>query len=209
MVMNANQGPFVHSMGPESLVVWRRTDWGQEVAGRPIVVAKDNGTTAFGRIVGGTVLGKITASGKYRPCFKGTVNGNQPGVNEILLVAGQAANAYVGDAVKVIRPSTGATVYSGKALTVVNKTTHKVTIGGAAIDVLDGDLVMLEDGAQTAKRILDNTITTTYLNRATGELASEDVSPVKAWPVADVKSTSYLVGWNAYVAADLPNIIVE
>jgi hypothetical protein len=210
--MGAGQGPFVINHGIESDVVWRLNDHGELAAARPIMVASGNGTTPFGKIAGGTIMGKMssgTKSGMYRPCFKGLVNGNQAAVNEVLLVAGQAANAYVGDVVKVVRPSTGAVVASTRTLSVVNKTTHKVTLSGAAITFEDGDLVMLENGAGTAKAATDRAIVTTYQNKVTGLIAEQDQGPCKLWPVAMVKASSLLTGWNAYVAADLPGFIVD
>jgi hypothetical protein len=204
-----SQGPFVRNLGAEEMNVWRMTDWGELAAVRPVTVVKDNGTTPFGVIDGGTVMGKITASGKYRPCFKGVVNGAQTSVNEVQLATGQAKNAYVGDEVSIMRPSTGATIESGRTITAVDKAAHKVTLSGGAVSVLNGDLIQLEDGAQVARAILDRKLSTTYFNRVTGGLVAEDVGPVKLWPTAVAKSASHLYGWNAHVAADLPGVYVE
>lgn len=39
-----------------------------------ITIVKDNGTTGFGEILAGTPMGKVTASGKFRPCGKAVVS---------------------------------------------------------------------------------------------------------------------------------------
>jgi len=49
------------------------------------IMAGTNGTDCFFRIKAGTPLGKITASGKYRPCGKTRVNGAVTGVSAVVV----------------------------------------------------------------------------------------------------------------------------
>lgn len=114
------------------------------------------GTETVDEFIGGTPLGKVTASGKYRPCFKTRVSGTQTAVTEVDV--DNSLNAYVGDEVEFVSASTGA-VIATKTLTAVDKTssTHTVSFAGA-IDVTDDDVVQLTNGAETCVGILTGNV---------------------------------------------------
>lgn len=63
-------------------------------------IVKDNGTTGFGAILAGTPMGKVTASGKFRPCGKGVVSAGATSAT-IALGTDNGQNFYVGDSVNV------------------------------------------------------------------------------------------------------------
>lgn len=114
------------------------------------------GTENIEYYIGGTPIGKVTASGKYRPCGKTRVK--TAGAALTTVEVDSALNFYVGDVVEFYDLATGALIAT-KTLTVVTKTgvTHDIRFAGA-INVGVDDIVLLNNGAQTAIGILETNV---------------------------------------------------
>lgn len=123
--------------------------WGPDsmLSKMDIVLLGTNGTTGFGKIVAGTSLGKITASGKYRPCVNTTTNGT--GSSATSLVVDEAENIYAGDTIYVAASTPFSVVVSA-----VNKTTKTLTLASAQT-WQDAVAVTIADGSSTAVGFLD------------------------------------------------------
>lgn len=123
---------------------------------KSVTCAHDNGTTEFLKIDQGTVLGKITASGKYRPNGFTEVDA-AAAVNTLTArsaAGGTAANFFVGDVVTIFDVSGDVALATGRNVTVVDKGTGDITFDGAAVTTEDGDQVYLEDGSEDPVGIL-------------------------------------------------------
>lgn len=201
-------GPHIYNFGPESDVVFRRTQYGSD-ADLTVNLASGNGVTPFGKVQAGTPVGKMTAgtkTGYYRPCGRPRVSGDQSSVNEILCQANEHKTLFVGDVVSIVRPSTGATIVSARTVSDINRTTHKVTVSGAAVTVKDGDYFVV-DNCPTPKGVMAKSVTTTDFDRAEGTLVERDSGALLA-RAADAYSAR-LTAWNALVAAELPTILTD
>lgn len=110
---------------------------------------ESNGTTDFGEIQAGTIIGKITASGKVRPCAKTKADG--AGAGSSSLTVDDASNFYAGDAVYIAGSDSGETVSS--------KAGNVLTLSGTAT-WSDDDEIGVGDGSDTALGVLDRDVAT-------------------------------------------------
>jgi len=72
------------------------------------MLASGNGTSLFGRVKSGTILGKL-ANGKVRPCLLQLATDDDTATNDVEL--GDVSNAFVGDVVHLVAGSTRATEF--------------------------------------------------------------------------------------------------
>lgn len=68
-------------------------------------LASGNGTTGFGTVEAGTVLGKITSSGKLRPCPKALVSSGASSSTGVTVGAAASKPFFVGDSLTITRPT--------------------------------------------------------------------------------------------------------
>lgn len=117
----------------------RASEYGSKYK-RSILIAKDNGTTGFGLVKAGTPLGKITASGKYRPCAKKRVSVANAVAAATIKVA-DASAFYVGDVVDVISTAgvAGAATLDGDGAAGADIDLESATIDGLAhtVQIID------------------------------------------------------------------------
>lgn len=127
-----------------------------------INIAASNGTTGFGPIPGGTYMGKITATGAYRPCGKQIVDGAGSTTTPTFF---ETKGFYVGDVVSGRDVSGGSDLFTGRTITAINRTTKVITISGAAVAWDTGDYLYVEDGSATARGVLAEDGADTYKGR--------------------------------------------
>lgn len=178
---------------------------------KSVVVAKDNGAmnpAYFGAIRGGTVMGKITASGKYRPCAKQLVNGAYgPGV----IVPMQSVDGFkIGDVVTVFDESVPGTPHAtGRAIVDINPSASPPTITLAAgnVTVAAGDYIFVEDGSATARGILDPEGVSTLAGQDVNGLARyEDQGAILVYRgIVDTTLLDAVTSLNDLIKADLIN----
>ncbi|MDP3940609.1 MAG: hypothetical protein Q8R92_21050 [Deltaproteobacteria bacterium] len=143
----------------------RTSDYGARYL-QGVTVAKDNGTTGFGQVLAGTPMGRITATGKYRPCAKQAIS---QGATAAALPVSDAACFYVGDAVDVI--STLGVV--GSVNLVASAGDDTIEVVGRSRDGLAHTVALADPGAndaalgQTVTRAA-NGVATIQISLATG-----------------------------------------
>lgn len=178
--------------------------WLLECRSTPLEVAviKSNGTTVFGVIKSGVPLGKITASGKYRPCGKQLVNGAQVAVTTIAML--KTDGFFVGDVVTVWDTSGAVALATTRTITAIVAGTS-VTISGAAVTVDPGDYVFVEDGSGTARGFLrDGVSTAEQISVTDGSVISADQSGLLVRDaVVDEDQTPFGTALNALIKTDL------
>ena len=113
-----------------------------------VQVLAGNGTTNFGRIAAGAALGKITATGKYRPVGKQVV-GATGSLTTVTMAS--VKGFYVGDVVTAYDVSGVTTLATTRTITAINTGTPSLTLSGAAITYDTGDYIYVEDGSATAR----------------------------------------------------------
>jgi hypothetical protein len=176
-----------------------------------ITVAKSNGAGTpvyFGAIEGGTVLGRIAASGKYRPCAKQIVNGAYgPGV---VVPMQSVDNFEVGDIVTVFDASDPTTPHAtGRAIVAIDRVASPPTLTLAAgnVTVAAGDYIFVEDGSGTARGILDSDGVSTLAGQDANGLARyEDADGILVFRgVVDQVKVDAVNKLNSLIIADLVN----
>lgn len=176
-----------------------------------ITVAKSNGAGTpvyFGAVEGGTVMGKITATGKYRPCAKQLVNGAYgPGV---VLPMQSVDNFEVGDVVTVFDESVPGTPHAtGRAIVAIDRTANPptITLATGNVTVAAGDYVFVEDGSGTARGILDSDGVSTLAGQDANGLARyEDADGILVFRgVVDETKVDAVNNLNDLIKADLVN----
>jgi hypothetical protein len=177
----------------------------EKTAPKDIVVASGNGTSYFKAIVAGTIMGKITASSKYRPCGKQVVNGAYgPGV----VVPMQSVDGFfVGDTVTIYDVSAGANLVTGRVIQSIDPSASPptITINGANVTVEAGDYMFVQDGSGTARGCIDEQGALTFVGTdADGDPRYEDVGAALVFRgVIDEDKLDAVTNLNAYLKADL------
>jgi hypothetical protein len=160
-------------------------------------------SVAFGKIQGGTPIGLITATDEVRPCGKALITAAAGPVN--VVTVGSTANLRVGDIIDVYDVSGEALLADGVNITALTATT--VTFDGAAITVAIGDIVRLDNGAETCIGI-------TYKSENTARDIDYDATPptlintsvgVQYFSNGSVRRSG-IVGLNTLIEADLPAV---
>lgn len=161
-----------------------------------------NGTTNFGQVKSGTPMGKITSSGKIRPCAKVTVNGAQSSVNELEMAS--VEHFYVGDVVTVYDVSGDTTIATTRSITAKDAASSPptITISGAAVTTQAGDYVFVEDGSATCIGFLVETVTTVEPSPDSDGATNETDQPCVVL-VDGVVDESELIALDALVKTDL------
>lgn len=176
------------------------TKWWHQIEDiESVVVVKDNGTTSFFKITGGTPLGKITASGKYRPCTKGTLTAGSAASTTVTLGAGVGL-FRVGDVVDVIQASDGATLNDDITVNSIDTGAGTMVVS-AAVTAAIGDYIQGNDGSQTCVGILEESIQTADGTDADGVQLHYDQGARMV--TRGVANESQLVAFNSVIKADL------
>lgn len=183
--------------------------------GVAILVADENNSTAgevFGAIPGGTVLGKITAGGAYRPCAKQIVDDAQTDVNEIEMQS--VKHFKLGDTVAIYDVSAGGILSgaSNRNITAIDDTSDPptLTIDGAPVTVAVGDYVYANDGSGTAAGIIDEQGASTFAGLDINGLPRyEQAGAVLVFEgVVDEDKLDALNDLNTHIKADLINPLI-
>lgn len=166
-----------------------------------VQVAASNGTTAFGPILPGTVLGEITASGKYRPCGKQIVNTTG---SQTVVTMQSVAGFFVGDTITGYDVSGSTTLFTGRTITAINTATPSITVSGGAITYEAGDYIYVEDGSGKARGYARSGVNTIEGVLPTGAIDSADqgVSLVYVGVVDEDKADA-IIKHNTYIKTDL------
>ena len=192
------------SAGTANEVVFMNIDEGRLES---VQLASGNGTSNFNAILSGTVLGEITASGKYRPCGKQVVNGAYgPGV---VLPMQSAQGFFVGDIVTIYDVSGSTTVATTRTITAINRTASPptMTISGANVTVEAGDYVYVEDGSGTARGYLRAGVFTQVGIEADGDPIHTDQPGLLVYGAdIDEDKADAIVKHNTYIKTDLQTV---
>ena len=176
-------------------------------------MAVSNGTTNFGKVSSGTPMGKVTSTGKVRPCGKTQPNADQATVTT--LNVNEAENFYIGDKVEIINMATGA-VRGNKTLTGVDKTSSPNTLTwvGAVTPIKAIDVVQLDSaeagfaGAEDTLGVLLSDVNT--FNKDIGlEGTHMDVGCGILWHGQVYAAVCDLGGSNSLTEADTPALSYE
>lgn len=166
-----------------------------------VQVIQGNGTTNFGRIAAGTVLGKITASGKYRPVGKQVV-GATGSLTTVTMAS--VAGFYVGDVVTAYDVSGVTTLATGRTVTAINTATPSLTISGGAITYDTGDYIYVEDGSGTARGYARNEVFTIDSLDNNGAADAHDKGVALVYRgVVDEDKVDAIIKHNTLIKTDL------
>lgn len=166
-----------------------------------IQILKSNGTTAFGSILPGTVLGKITATGKYRPVGKQVVGAT--GSLQTVTMA-SVKGFFVGDTITGYDVSGSTTLFTGRTITAINTSTPSITVSGGAITYDTGDYIYVEDGSATARGYLQSGVNTIEGVLADGTIDSADQGGALVYEgVVDEDKADAVIKHNTYIKTDL------
>lgn len=157
-------------------------------------MAVSNGTTNFGRVVAGTVMGQVTATGKVRPCARTLSTATATSATQTVA---DTSNFYVGDAVYKDGVDTGETVAS------INSATEFVLSGSLA--VTSGDELSAGDGSETAIGILSHDVTT-WLPDVDGTGAAQNADQSCEVVTDGVVDESECTGLDSHLKGDLSGI---
>lgn len=172
-----------------------------------VQLASGNGTSNFNAIEGGTVIGKITASGKYRPVAKQVVNGAQSSVTvvEMQSVAGFA----VGDTVTGYDVSGSTTLFTGRTVTAIDAAASPptLTISSTAVTYEVGDYIYVQDGSATARGYLRAGVFTQVGVDADGDAVHTDQPGLLVYEAAvDEDKADAIIKHNTYIKTDLQTV---
>lgn len=125
----------------------RATVFGTDTT-QPGVIVKSNGTTNFGLVAAGMVLGKITSSGKLRPVGKDVTADATSADTTLTLTSGQTF--YVGDSVKVtstlgVAGTKAITASSGVVITATGRNLDGLAHAIVLIDPSANDQTLYQD----------------------------------------------------------------
>lgn len=172
-----------------------------------VQLASGNGTSYFEAILSGTALGKITASGKYRPCGKQIVNGAYgPGV---VLPMQSVKGFFIGDVVTIYDVSGATTVATTRTITDIDPTANPptITISGANVSVEVGDYVYVEDGSGTARGYLRAGVFTQVGVEADGDPIHTDQPGLLVFGATiDEDKADAVIKHNTYIKTDLQTV---
>lgn len=157
-------------------------------------MAVSNGTTNFGRVVAGTVMGQVTATGEVRPCARTAATATATSATQTVA---DTSNFYVGDAIYIGGSDSGETVAS------ITNATTLVLSGSVAVN--DGDEISLGDGAQTAIGILSHDVTT-WLPDVDGTGAAQHADQSCEVVTDGVVDESECTGLDSHLKGDLNGI---
>lgn len=169
-----------------------------------VQIAASNGTTAFGVILPGTVLGKITASGKYRPVAKqfAAATGS---LNTVTMES--VKGFFVGDIVTIYDASDPGSSVTGRTITAINTATPSLTFSGGAFTFAAGDYIYVEDGSATARGYARSGINTIEGVLPTGVIDSADQGVSLVYEgVVDEDKADAIIKHNSLIKTDLQTV---
>lgn len=143
-------------------IVFRQNDWLSDLAQGRIIdgaQSRDVGNTGDTDVLRpGILMGKITASGKYAPCFVGVTTAAYTSGGTTLTVSAAVAaelDRLVGQAgtteLIAVGPPTAAGTVAATAFThsAINTTTGDITVTSLGVDKVAGTLIGVNDGRHT------------------------------------------------------------
>lgn len=157
-------------------------------------LASGNGTSNFGRVLVGTVLGVITATGKVRPAARTQSTATATSATQTVA---DTSNFYVGDPFFIAGVDSTETVQS-----ITNSTTLVLT---GSVSVTSGDELTAGDGSDTAVGILAHDATT-WLPDVDGTGAAIHADQSCEVVYRGVVDESECTGLDATLKADLTGI---
>ncbi len=169
-----------------------------------VQVLAGNGTTNFGRIAAGAALGKITATGKYRPVGKQVV-GATGSLTTVTMAS--VKGFYVGDVVTAYDVSGVTTLATGRTITAINTATPSLTLSGGAITYDTGDYIYVEDGSATARGFNRDDIFTIDSLDNDGAADAHDKGALLVYKgVVDEDKADAVIKLNTYIKTDLQTV---
>ena len=169
-----------------------------------VQVLAGNGTTNFGRIAAGAALGKITATGKYRPVGKQVV-GATGSLTTVTMAS--VAGFYVGDVVTAYDVSGATTLATTRTITAINTGTPSLTLSGAAITYDTGDYIYVEDGSATARGFNRADLFTIDSLDNNGQPDAHDKGALLVYEGAvDEDKADAVIKLNTYIKTDLQTV---
>lgn len=149
----------------------------------------------------GTLMGKITASGKYAPTVLGEIAAYTSGGTELTVSAASAAEIArrVGSSgtgtLKAVGPPTAAGTVAATAVTfsAVNTTTGVITVTSLGVDKVAGTLITAADGSETPITLIPDGYGVLVTD---GDGTSIDV-PFAHLPIGGVIQDAQLLPWPA------------
>ncbi len=169
-----------------------------------VQVLAGNGTTNFGRIAAGAALGKITATGKYRPVGKQVV-GATGSLTTVTMAS--VKGFYVGDVVTAYDVSGVTTLATGRTITAINTATPSLTLSGGAITYDTGDYIYVEDGSATARGFNRDDIFTIDSLDENGAADAHDKGALLVYKgVVDEDKADAVIKLNSYIKTDLQTV---
>ena len=172
------------------------------------IIAHSNGTTGFDALRTGTVLGKITATAKFRPCAKQIVSGTPGSVTVVAM--GSVNGFYVGDVVTAWDISGAVALATGRTVTAVDRVASPptLTISAGAITYAAGDYIFVEDGSGTAVGLLRAGVAFVDGTDALGAVRRADQGGLNVFDaVVDEVEAARFTTLNTYIKADLINAL--
>lgn len=174
-----------------------------------VQVASGNGTSNFDAVLSGTVIGKITASGKYRPCGKQIVNDAQTSVNTLEMAS--VEGFFVGDTVAIYDVSGGGILSgaSNRNITAIDAAASPptITIDGSAVTTGVGDYVYVNDGSGTARGYLRAGVFTQIGVDADGAAVHTDQPGLLVFgATVDEDKAGAIITHNTHIKTDLQTV---
>jgi co-chaperonin GroES (HSP10) len=169
--------------------------------GITLLASLGSGPTYLAYYAGGTPIGRVTASGKGRPCGSTLCLANQVGATVIQV--GSAANFAVGDAVTVRDVSAGTSVSRTVSALSKTATPNTLTLEATTVDV--GDTIKLSNGAGTAVGILAEDVEILSKKGRTASYVERSGRLIRHGVVYESK----VVGFNSEIEDDLSLVIFE
>jgi len=172
-----------------------------------VQLAAGNGTSNFNAIVSGTAIGKITASGKYRPVGKQVVDGT-PGSQTTVNMA-SVDGFYVGDPISGYDVSGSTTLFTGRTITAIDAAASPptITVSSTAVTYQAGDYIYVEDGSATARGYLRAGVFTQVVVDAEGDAVHTDQPGLLvSQATVDEDKADAIIKHNTYIKTDLQTV---
>jgi hypothetical protein len=133
------------------------TQWAIDVHEQhSVIIAKSNGTTNFDQVLGGTPLGRITASGKYRPCLKAPLAGAIAGANSGDVGAGNAPLIFDADVIDIISKAGVKGAVTMADLDGVGASGESIDLEGLALDGIPHRVTLVDPGGASQAFSVDS-----------------------------------------------------
>lgn len=172
-----------------------------------VQIASGNGTSNFNAVLSGTVIGKITASGKYRPCGKQIVNGAQSSVTVVEMAS--VDGFFVGDTINGYDVSGSTTLFTGRTITAIDAAASPptITVSSTAVTYEAGDYIYVNDGSATARGYLRAGVFTQVGVDADGAAVHTDQPGLLVFGATiDEDKADAIITHNTHIKTDLQTV---